>query len=213
MMTRKLRMLAATGVLAAAGVGAGLSASAAGTTTAPPPQRAACMNSQGQLAWFEMTDVPHACADNLIMQNWNVQGPAGPQGPAGSANLGKAIANGPYPGATKLTIGSNSTTEWAHDGTLQTSWVSCPDGYVATGGGFGPNGDASTFPNSADGKVTIVSSAPDYINGSVNVALGGTPPAANADDAFTPNGWAVQGFNNGTAGVIVRPWVICAPAS
>lgn len=125
--------------------------------------------------------------------------------------LTNALADGPYPGATKLTLGSNSTSEWANNGTLQTSWVACPAGDVALGGGFGPNGDLSTAPNANDGKVTVISSAPDYINGTTNVALGSTNfPKANADGAFQPNGWAVQGYNNGAAPVVVRPWVICA---
>jgi hypothetical protein len=72
----------------------------------------------------------------------------------------------------------------------------------------------STAPNANDGKVVITSSAPDYIASGVNVALGqGTPPTVNADGAFTPNGWAVQGYNNGSSPAIVRPRVVCMSIS
>lgn len=47
-------------------------------------------------------------------------------------------SDGPYPGATQLQEGSNSTKKWAGDegASLQRSWVRCPDGKKALGGGY-----------------------------------------------------------------------------
>jgi hypothetical protein len=36
------------------------------------------------------------------------------------------------------------------------------------------------------------------------------PSPGDAAGSFKPHGWLVQGFNDGDAPVIVRPWVVCA---
>lgn len=139
------------------------------------------------------------------------QGPAGPQGSPGLANV---LANGPYPGATELQDGANSTSEWKDDGTLQTSWVECPPGDDALGGGFGPNGDLSTSDGGSE-LITIVGSAPIQVSSDGKTTIDGynQPIPGNPDDAIEPNGWAVQGYNHSGHDVIVRPWVVCAQVS
>jgi len=37
-----------------------------------------------------------------------------------------------------------------------------------------------------------------------------TPIEGDEDGSYVPNGWLVEGFNNGTSELIVRPHVICA---
>jgi hypothetical protein len=114
-------------------------------------------------------------------------------------------ADGPYPGLLQLQQGANSTALWAGDSgaTLQTSWVRCARGKLATGGGFGQN-DGSL---AALKSVQVVSSVPATIRHGVVVdtAIPGDP-----DGSIRPNGWVVEGFNNGTAAISVRPWVVCA---
>jgi hypothetical protein len=114
-------------------------------------------------------------------------------------------ADGAYPGLLQLQQGQNSTALWAGDsgGTLQTSWVRCARGKSATGGGFGQNDGAL----SAIKSLQIVSSVPATIKQGVVVdtAIPGDP-----DGSIRPNGWVVEGFNNGTTALSVRPWVVCA---
>lgn len=71
---------------------------AATVTSLPGSVRAVCVNpSNGDVAWFEISNVPHQCADNLLTITWNTQGPvgprgpAGPQGPAGSAGASSIV--------------------------------------------------------------------------------------------------------------------------
>lgn len=122
------------------------------------------------------------------------------------------LANGPYPGATKLQYGRNSESQWAPDGTLQQSWVTCPDGGVAIGGGFARGDEAL-----ADAmKINVLTSSPAYVDstGKVTSITGSyTPIQGNPDDAYVPNGWVVEGVNTGTAQQIVRPYVVCSVAS
>jgi hypothetical protein len=112
-----------------------------------------------------------------------------------SFGLSHLVTDGPY------------TNTWAGDSgaTLQTAIVKCDAGYFATGGGFSGNGgvaepvgDTGTV---ADAMLQIVASYP-YVD----------PPASvNARGSIRPNEWVVRGFNNGTAPLVVRPWVTCAP--
>lgn len=108
MVFRRLRLAAVTAVaaLAVIGSGAGYIASqpaaaaapavshqlnrvqldAATVTSLPGSVRAVCVNpSNGDVAWFEITNVPHQCAQNLLTITWGTQGPAGPAGPVGPA--------------------------------------------------------------------------------------------------------------------------------
>jgi collagen triple helix repeat protein len=137
------------------------------------------------------------------------KGEPGPQGPPGITGL---ETDGPYPGRPDPENnlagdqGAQSTHLWAHDGTLQTSWVMCAPGKVALGGGFGQD-DVQTD------QLVIVSSSP------VQVENGKTyfddpsvykPIAGDPAGSFVPNGWIVQGYNKSGQDLIVRPWVICA---
>jgi hypothetical protein len=139
------------------------------------------------------------------------QGPAGPRGPQGEPGLTGLESDGPYPGATDLgslgtngSEGDNSGEMWANDDGLQTSWVQCPTGKTALGGGFHTAADAG---EAAQREVLVSVSEPTQI-------IGGAPgyeqiPGDGAG-SIKPNGWLVQGYNDGDAPVIVRPWVICA---
>ena len=115
-------------------------------------------------------------------------------------------ADGPYPGLTQLNQGANSTDLWVADGgaTLQRSWVKCPAGKNATGGGFGQWDYAADVVK----NLQIVTSVPATIR---NGEILDTPIPGDADQSIKPNGWLVEGFNNGsTTDVSVRPWVVCA---
>jgi hypothetical protein len=128
-----------------------------------------------------------------------------------TAKLGPGVlhrleADGPYPGLTQLNEGANSTELWVADGgaTLQRSWVKCAPGKRAVGGGFGQWDYApETVKN-----LQIVTSVPATIKDGEIVD---TPIPGDVDQSIKPNGWVVEGFNNGsTTDVSVRPWVVCA---
>ena len=115
-------------------------------------------------------------------------------------------ADGPYPGSTQLHEGANSTNLWVADSgaTLQQSWVKCASGKHATGGGFSP----ADYGADVIKNLQIVTSRPATIKQGhvVDTAIPG-----DADSSIKPNGWVVEGFNNGDAtDVSVRPWVVCA---
>jgi hypothetical protein len=138
-------------------------------------------------------------------------GPAGPQGPKGDPGLTGLESDGPYPGATDLgdlgtngSEGDNSNTMWDNNGDLQTSWVKCPAGKTALGGGFHTAADAG---EPAQRAVIVSVSEPTQIVGG---APGYEPIAGDEAGSIRPNGWLVQGYNDGAADVIVRPWVVCA---
>ena len=139
------------------------------------------------------------------------RGDRGPQGPPGVSNL---LADGPYPGATQLSVyaggRANSTLEWVGDAgaTLQQSWVRCGTDKVALGGGFSRADEGPV----AEHGLQIVTSSPALIDKDGNL-LSLTGPVPNVDPAgsIVPNGWLVEGYNNNASGqLIVRPWVICA---
>jgi hypothetical protein len=132
-------------------------------------------------------------------------GATGPAGPQGAPGLSALESDGPYPGATNLVEGDNSTSFWAGDGSLQRSWVQCPAGKVATGGGFTLAADASL----ADKLATqVVTSAPVQVEGGNPDTY--NPIAEDPDGSFVPNGWLVEGVYNGAnTSLIVRPHVIC----
>ena len=116
-------------------------------------------------------------------------------------------ADGVYPGLLHLQQGDQSDLMWKGDSgaTLQASWVKCAGKKVVTGGGFSHADEAPS-----DFKyLQIVSSRPTTIkNHQVDDAAGvikGDP-----DGSIRPNGWLVEGFNNGTTPSSVRPWDVCA---
>ena len=114
-------------------------------------------------------------------------------------------ADGPYPGETQLQQGANSTEHWVGDSgaTLQQSWVKCAAGKNATGGGFGMSDGAVD----AIKGLQIVTSVPATIK---NGEIVDTPIPGDPDQSIEPNGWVVEGFNNSTTDLSVRPWVVCA---
>ena len=120
--------------------------------------------------------------------------------------LHQVEADGPYPGLTQLDQGANSTKMWVADSgaTLQQSWVQCAPGKTAVGGGFGMWDYApDTVKN-----LQIVTSVPATIK---HGKIVDTPIPGDKDQSIKPNGWVVEGFNNGaTTDVSVRPWVVCA---
>ena len=76
---------------------------AASVTSLPGSVRAVCVNpANGDVAWFEISNVPHNCADNLLLITWGTQGPAGPAGPAGPP--GAAGASGVVQVAASTTV-------------------------------------------------------------------------------------------------------------
>jgi hypothetical protein len=131
------------------------------------------------------------------------EGDRGPQGPPGVSNL---ETDGPYPGGDVPPLASDaagyqSTSQWAGDSSLQQSWVVCPKGKVALGGGFGQD-DVQTD------KLVIVSSAPVEFTENASGTWNYQP--IDDEGSFVPNGWLVQGYNESGSSLVVRPWVICA---
>lgn len=121
-------------------------------------------------------------------------------------------SDGPYPGATQLGDhpgqGTNSDAKVPADGKTYDVWVQCAENAtgqkIATGGGFRLAADAG---NLAESKVQVVASEPTQIQGGKVVYQ---PITGDVAGSLVPNGWLVSAINNGTAPVIVRPFVICA---
>jgi hypothetical protein len=140
------------------------------------------------------------------------QGRDGQDGTDGVTGL---ESDGPRPGATQLSDfpgnGANSTAVWAAgpQKPMYSSWVRCAGGKSAIGGGF--SRDAETV--AAIKGLQIVTSSPAQIDAEGNVATAPTPITGDAAGSFVPNGWLVEGFNNGSTDLIVRPWVVCAAVS
>lgn len=115
-------------------------------------------------------------------------------------------SDGPYPGATELQDGDNSTAKWVVDegANLQQSWVMCAPGKTAVGGGFSRADEGAA----AIKGLQIVTSQPvQVVDGNPQAY---TPIEGDVDGSYVPNGWLVEGFNNGATELIVRPHVICA---
>lgn len=118
-------------------------------------------------------------------------------------------SDSPYPGATQLGDnpgnGTNSTVKFIGDNgaTLQRAWVQCADGKTAIGGGF-QRADESV---AAIKNLQIVTSAATQVKDGKEVYV---PIAGDKAGSLVPNAWLVEGFNNGTEALIVRPSVVCA---
>lgn len=143
------------------------------------------------------------------------QGPQGAKGDTGAPGLSNVEASGPYPSQTQLSglvdsggasEGANSTTLFAGDNgaAVQSAWVSCPPGKVAIGGGFSRFLDVAE----ADNALNIVSSYPAQIDASGAIVY--QPIAGDGAGDYVPNGWVVEGYNNSSTPLLVRPWVVCA---
>lgn len=177
---------AVIGLVVAAGGGAAAFAHGYGASIGTEDIRNESIYSQdirnGQVKWAELADA--------------VKAKVGVQG---------LESDGPYPSATQLQEGANSTEAWAAGvDTLQSSWVQCPEGKTAIGGGFSRADEGSA----AFAGLQVVSSQPVQV-------VDGDPKAyepieGDVDGSFVPNGWLVEGFNNGDTDLIVRPHVVCA---
>jgi hypothetical protein len=135
-----------------------------------------------------------------------VDGADGKDGAKGEPGVSNIEADGPYPGATNLTNGDNSTDKWlaGKPTELQSSWVMCAPGKVALGGGFSRADEgAAAF----KGLQVVTSQPVQVVDGNPQAY---TPIEGDADGSFVPNGWLVEGFNNGDTDLIVRPHVVCA---
>ena len=146
-----------------------------------------------------LTDLKPGLSDLVI------NGPDVPEPAEGASGLDTLESDGPYPGATQLQDGENSTSYWSKDG-VQRSWVKCPVGKVALGGGFRLGADASL----ADKQATqVFSSQPVQVeNGSPDAY---SPIAGDADGSYVPNAWLVEGTYSGdNPNLVVRPHAICA---
>jgi hypothetical protein len=143
------------------------------------------------------------------------KGDKGDKGDPGVANL---ETDGPYPGRpdTENLLqnlvggwqenGAQSSVAWVEGG-LQQSWVMCPQGKVALGGGFGDNDSQPelNFVTSAPVQIAVDESGPE-----TTFAITYDPIADDTAGSFVPNGWLVEGYLTGAGEHIVRPWVVCA---
>jgi hypothetical protein len=143
------------------------------------------------------------------------QGPQGPKGDKGDKGLTNLEADGPYPGSGIPPLqsypgnGAQSTDLWDNNG-RQTSWVQCAPGKTALGGGFHLAADAG---DAAARNVQVVVSEPTQVRNGQTLYDDPTlyePIQGDAAGSIKPNGWIVQGFKDGAAPVVVRPWVVCA---
>ena len=138
-------------------------------------------------------------------------GQPGTPGADGDPGITDLESDGPYPGQSSLQSnpgeGANSGAAWTSGTDRQVSWVMCPEGKTALGGGYG---DA---PENGDERgLTIVTSAPAQIrsDGSGGFEFFYSPIAGDPSGSFQPNGWVVQGYNETGRTITVRPHVICA---
>jgi len=152
-----------------------------------------------------------------------VQTELGKQAQDGTDGVAQLESDGARPGATQLADnpgqGANSSEVWPAGpaGSFHTSWVACPDGKTALGGGF--SRDAETA--AALKGLQVVTSSPAQIDPALeddpataaDERIVHTPIEGDAAGSIVPNGWLVEGFNNGNTDLIVRPWVICAAVS
>jgi hypothetical protein len=132
-------------------------------------------------------------------------------------------ADGPYPGRTDtenllqnlhegtehssggpLSEGAQSVGKWQPGTAKQQSWAMCPTGAVVLSGGFGQNdGD--------DSKLRVVTSAPvQIVKDNDGFHLAYKPIPGDLAGSFVPNGWLVEGYNEGTEAVEMRPQMVCA---
>ncbi|ONI69976.1 hypothetical protein BWI15_26070 [Kribbella sp. ALI-6-A] len=118
-------------------------------------------------------------------------------------------SDSPYPGATQLGDnagqGANSTVKFKGDNgaTLQRAWVQCAAGKTALGGGY----------QRADEGVAAIKNLQIVSSSAMQIADGEEvykPIAGDKAGSVKPNAWLVEGFNNGTTDLVVRPTVVCA---
>jgi hypothetical protein len=134
---------------------------------------------------FRLQDAGASCPDGTTAISWNMQGPAGPQGPPGV--VGEVSRQNSVSFPVGLTPpGIESVT------------VSCPQGYVATGGGFALSGPQGIGGNATEKWIPVF----------------GDATTSNG----VPSGWEVGLAETGTAGnaggnYVLNAYVYCAPTS
>jgi hypothetical protein len=147
-------------------------------------------------------------------------GADGMDGVDGTDGVAQLESDGARPGATQLSDnpgnGANSTEIWAAgpNAGYHSSWVACPEGKTALGGGY----SRDTETGAAVKGLQVVTSAPAQIDPTasdepdtvIDERIVYHPIEGDKAGSFVPNGWLVEGFNNGNVDLIVRPWVICA---
>jgi Collagen triple helix repeat (20 copies) len=173
---------------------------------------------------FVLQDVGSSCPNGTTAISWDEQGPAGatgpsgpagptgPAGPSGSAGpSGPAGATGPAgpagpagptgPAGVVGEVYEQNSVSFPVGLTppgIESVSVTCPQGYVATGGGFGLSGPQGIGGNATEKWIPVF------------------------DDATTPNGvpsgWEVGLAETGTAGnvpgnYVLNAYVYCAPTS
>jgi hypothetical protein len=99
-------LLAGAAAVALVGGSAGI-ASAVTSTPTPAPLTGtiyACVSNTGQIAWLEMSNPGHTCADSLNLEHWSVQGLQGVSVTKGSVNNGDLV----------LTFSNGTSTDVGH---------------------------------------------------------------------------------------------------
>jgi hypothetical protein len=155
---------------------------------------------------FVLQDAGTSCPRGTTAISWNEQGPAGPIGPTGPAGPSGAIGpSGPAgpqgpPGVVGEVYQQNSVSfpVGLTPPGVETVAVSCPQGHVATGGGFALSGPMGIGGNATEKWIPY-------------------------DDAATtpngvPSGWEVGLAETGTPGnaggnYVLNAYVYCAPTS
>lgn len=136
------------------------------------------------------------------------QGPKGDPGPKGEPGLANVESDAPYPARTDGNLlqniegnqGAQSEGAWAANSPGE-SWVMCPEGKVATGGGFTYNTTPLT-------GVEIWTSMP--VTFSAPGVFDWSGIDGDAALSIEPNGWWITGMNTNDHAVEVRPAVVCA---
>jgi hypothetical protein len=225
--TKRTAVAGAVAVAVAGAAAFGLISSSAGAATTEEPHTAAAVGGKdsvtgwhvkdgtlygadlapGLIPWFTNT------YDNTVKSVSIVDGAVAEKdlAPAVKSKLISGLeSDSPYPSATQLSDkpgnGANSTTKFVagKPTVLQRAWVRCADGKTAIGGGYqrGDEGDAAIK------GLQIVSSTPTQIDKDGKDAY--VPITGDAVGSFVPNAWLVEGYNDGTTDLIVRPSVVCA---
>jgi hypothetical protein len=113
-------------------------------------------------------------------------------------------------GVANVNAGANYEHTWPGDNgeSLNTIIQKCPDGQVATGGGY------STW-----GGSDVNEGGTPYDLGGDNKNIQVTVSAPYTEEAYDPDKyggnirpteWIVKGYNNGSTDQVVRAWVVCA---
>ena len=128
------------------------------------------------------------CSSSERALTWNQkgqQGPAGPAGPAGAQGPAGPVGNQGVPGVSGYEFRESYEVE-VGAGVALAHWLTCPDGKVATGGGF--------------------------MTSSYDISVGKNGPLMNSDHTAA-TGWEISLRNNSQETVRLHVYAICANAS